>query len=527
MIVNIIVYPVIIISFVSSFFMLVARSNNLVSPIFGHTFVRVLSNSMSAYCPEVGRRFLKGDIAVVDTSSSTYQVGDVIAFYYHHDDEDNNQLFDLTKVETKQVEKLDENGNVVKDEFNETIYVNNSYYPVKNESGEVVFNTELYNSIINANVGDKFYYEDYQEYYTKIAPSENRDTLEQVVKANTSVYFHQIVQIKIDASGTIFYITKGTANSASDSYAIREDYVAGKYANTPSWLVSIISFCSSTEGMLILVVLPISIIVLVELLSVIEQINNILLEKKVINREIPFDTKECQKANIGLEMRETDKIYLYDVLPSEFKMDAYEFLWGCLEPSQNKKQQKIYATSKLAISVYDENNVTPYYMTWSEFFKSKRMKKLVAQTQIKAENNRYADVLNKEYQNYRKGEEPNEFDDTDKILKKDKLLKEEDKFAIDKNIYETKYGEKLKKSIDDKFDEINEKENKKSSNVKFKQPPKKPQTTKTKSNDIKLGIDKSKDTDKTNTKKQLPKKQPLSKENITKKQLPKKQPLKK
>ncbi len=504
--------------------MLVARSNNLVSPIFGHTFVRVLSDSMSVYCPEVGRRFVKGDIAIVDTNNSTYQVGDVIAFYYHHDPEDNNQLFDLTQVETKQVEKLDEYGNVVKDENDEVVYVENNYYPVKDENNEVIFNTELYNSIKNAKVGEKFYYEDFKEYYTKTEPSENRNTLEEVIKANTSVYFHQIVQIKIDASGTIFYITKGTYNAASDSYAIREDYVVGKYANTPAWFASLISFCSSTEGMLLLVVLPISIIVLVELLSVIEQINNLLLEKKVINREIPFDTKECEKANIGLEMRETDKIYLYDVLPNEFKMDAYEFLWGCLEPSQNKKQQKIYATSRLAISVYDENNVTPYYTTWSDFFKSKHMKKLVAQAQIKAENDRYADVLNKEYQNYREGENPNEFEDTDEILKKDKLLKEEDKFAIDKNIYDTKYGEQLKKSIDDKFEEISEKESNKQSISKSKKPPKKPLQsevdTKNKQSKVKSDI-------KTETKKLPPKKLLSNKEKTTKKQIPKKVPLKK
>ncbi len=524
LIVNIIVYPVIIISFVSSFFMLVARSNNLVSPIFGHTFVRVLSDSMSVYCPEVGRRFVKGDIAIVDTNNSTYQVGDVIAFYYHHDPEDNNQLFDLTQIETKQVEKLDEYGNVVKDENDEVVYVENNYYPVKDENNEVIFNTELYNSIKNAKVGEKFYYEDFKEYYTKTEPSENRNTLEEVIKANTSVYFHQIVQIKIDASGTIFYITKGTYNAASDSYAIREDYVVGKYANTPAWFASLISFCSSTEGMLLLVVLPISIIVLVELLSVIEQINNLLLEKKVINREIPFDTKECEKANIGLEMRETDKIYLYDVLPNEFKMDAYEFLWGCLEPSQNKKQQKIYATSRLAISVYDEKNVTPYYTTWSDFFKSKHMKKLVAQAQIKAENDRYSDVLNKEYQNYREGENPNEFEDTDEILKKDKLLKEEDKFAIDKNIYDTKYGEELKKSIDDKFEEISEKESNKQSISKSKKPPKKPLQsevdTKNKQSKVKSDI-------KTETKKLPPKKLLSNKEKTTKKQIPKKVPPKK
>ena len=524
-IVNIIVYPIIIISFFSSFFMLVARSNNLVSPIFGKTFVRVLSNSMSEYCPEAERHFVKGDIAVVQTKNVTYQVGDIIAFYYHHDDEDNAQLFNLTQIETKQVEKLDQNGNVVTDENGQTVYVENRYSPVRDDNGEVVFNTELYNSIINASVGEEFYYEEYKKYYQKTQAPEDRDTVEEVIEANTPVYFHQIVQIKIDASGTIFYVTKGTANSATDGYAIREDFVAGKYVSTPDWLASLINFCASTEGMLLLVVFPISIVVLVELLSVIEQINNLLLEKRVINREVPFDTKECAKASIGLEMRESDKIYLYDVMPGEFKLDVYNFLWGCLEESQNKKQQKIYATSKLATNVYDENNLEPYYSTWSDMFKSKRMKKQIAQAQVKAENDRYADVLNKEYQNYRDGENPYDFMDADEILKKEELAKEEDKFAHQKNIYDVKQGEKLKKSIDDKLEEINEKQTKlKTSSAKHKKPPKKPlQKTVEKANN--QNADKKINNNaKVETKKMPPKKVDVNKESTAKKQPPKKIP---
>ena len=62
---DIIVYPVILISFMSSFFMLVSKSKNVITPIFGHTLVRVLTNSMSKYCPEAERNFVRGDVVVL------------------------------------------------------------------------------------------------------------------------------------------------------------------------------------------------------------------------------------------------------------------------------------------------------------------------------------------------------------------------------------------------------------------------------------------------------------------------------
>lgn len=434
-IVNIIVYPILIISFVSSFFMLVARSSNLVSPIFNKTFVRVLSGSMSSYCPELQRSFKKGDIAIIKTGASMYNVGDVIAFYYYHDPADNKKLYNLTEVETKTLEKLDADGNCVLDKNDEKVYVVNDYCPVKDNNDVVIFNTNLLNKIENAEVGDEVYDEESNIRFTKAEPSENRVSLKDVVDANTKVYFHQIVQIKVDNSGTIFYVTKGTSNTDADSFEIREDFVVGKYANTPKWLANVISFCASTEGMLLLVVIPISIIVMIELLSVIEQINNILLEKKVINRQIPFDTKECEKANIGLEMRDLDKIYFYDVLPNEYKMDAYDFLWGCLKDVPSKKQQKKYALSKIAVSVYNVDNVAPYYKTWESLSKSKKFKALLDKTQIKAENDRYADVINKDYQNYKQGEQDMSIMSTDEVLKKETIISDK---KIDNNIYDNK-----------------------------------------------------------------------------------------
>lgn len=397
MIVDIIVYPVIIISFISSFFMLVAKSKNVVSPVFGHTFARVLSNSMSTYCPEAGRNFLKGDIAIIKTNLPEYRVGDVIAFYYFDDSADKKQLINLTDVTTKQQVQYDTNGKEVLDENGKVKYVTNKYAPVTDTDGKVIYDTALRDAIKNAKVGDKIINLNTNETFTKTSIPSNRKTLEHVQDSNASVLFHQIVQIKIDTSGTIFYITKGTSNASTDN-KVREDFVVGKYVNTPKWISDVVNFCASTQGMICLVVAPIAFIVLIELLSILEQVNNIILEKKVINREIPFDSKECEKANIGFEMREQDKIFYYDVMPLEYKSEVYDFLWGCLQDG-NKKNKTIFLASEKAVGVYNMKNPKKYYQFWRDFFKSKRMLNQIDKAEDRSLEEKYAEVLCIDYQN--------------------------------------------------------------------------------------------------------------------------------
>lgn len=468
MIVDIIVYPVIIISFLSSFFMLVAKSKNVISPIFGHSFVRVLSGSMSKYCPEANRNFLKGDIAMIRANLPKYEVGDVIAFYNYNDSADNLKLFDLTSYESSSVPELDKDGHEVKDDKGNVKYVTNRYAPVKDKNGNIVYNNSLYNSIVNTNVGGQFYDEQTAQTYTKVAPPKNRKTLKDVQNTNTQVNFHQVVQIKIDTSGTIFYVTKGTANAEKDSFEIRQDFVAGKYVNTPKWISSVINFCASTEGMIILVVAPISFIVLIELLSILEQINNILLEKKVVNREIPFDTKDCIKANIGYEMRDADKVYYYDVMPPDYKEDVFEFLWGCLKYSKNKKDIKVYDTAVVALSVYDMENPNLYYMAWSEMFKSKRSQMAIQNAQERSLKEKYADVLYVDYQNTKP-------EVIDEVAEQDENENNQPNKPIDVNA-------KLKE-IDEKLAMVNDKSNteKDDKTEKSKEQPKEQPTKTTKS----------------------------------------------
>ncbi len=390
-IVDIIVYPVIIISFMSSFFMLVAKSKNVLSPVFGYTFARVLSSSMSVYCPEAGRNFNKGDVVLIKVQNSMYKVGDIIAFYSYNDNADTLVKLDLTQIESGDEQVFDENGNPVLDEQGNITYRQNNYMPVENS-----FDEELYENVKNAQVGENILGTN----YIKSAVPQNRHDLDYVRdQSSTKVYFHQIVQIKIDTSGTIFYITKGTYNDSTET--VREDLVAGKYLPTAKWLTDVVSFCSSTEGMIALVVAPISFIVLVELLSILEQINNIILERKVIAREMPFDGKDCQKARIGIEMRDTDKIFYFDVMPKDYKDEVFDFLWGEFKNSEKQSERDQYDLASASLKVYNMKDPSRYYQLWKQSFDSLKEKQQVDIAQSRSKKEKYIDVACFEYRNER------------------------------------------------------------------------------------------------------------------------------
>ncbi len=393
-IVDIIVFPVIILSLCVSCFMLLSKSEKAITPVFGVAFARVLSNSMSRYCDEAHRSFYKGDICILRVNTS-YNVGDIIAFYNYTDSADSvYDKLELTKTITTTLPEKDENGNIIYNEDGTTKTYTNSYYPVKDENEKVVFNQTLLDAVKNTKDGEMI--EGTSE-YKKTSPS-NRMSVEQVSK-KADVYFHQIVQIKIDTTGKIFYVTKGSANNSTE--IVREDFVVGKYVTSSKWLSDFIGFCSSSLGLIILVIVPTSLIIMFESLSILEQISNIVLEKKVVSRAIAFDSKDCKKAKICDEMPYFNKIYLYDVMPKKYKPDLYEQLWGIYRDSHKKKQRKAFEVSKHAIDNFDVKNTQAYYDIWLEYYTANfRQKKIIA-AQNRAKKDRFNDVLMLEYQNFR------------------------------------------------------------------------------------------------------------------------------
>ena len=395
-IVDALVFPIIFLSLCVSSIMLISKQDRAITPIFGHAIVRVLSNSMSTYCEEAQRSFFKGDIAILEEKQS-YNVGDVIAFYDFKDTvDDYSKLMKLTTYSSQEVYEKDKNGNIIY-ENGEPKKITNNYVADKDENGNVIFNNDLLRHIQNTEVGNVIA----GTTYRKTTVPKNRTSRDKVDASKTRVIFHQIIQIKVDTNGTIFYATKGTHNGSPDTFEVRSDMVFGCYAKTSRWLSDFLGFCASSTGLIVLVIVPISIVILFESLSILEQINNIILERNVIARASLFDTKECEKAKIGSEMSYFNKIYLYDVMSNNYKNDLYKIIWGYYKNSDKKKDKDLYETSQLAVAKYQEGNTQKYYDIWLDFYNSKRKQQKILDAQKRAEQDRYQDVLIEEYQNYR------------------------------------------------------------------------------------------------------------------------------
>lgn len=374
-IVDVIIYPVLVLSFLSSFFMLIAKTDKYVPPIFGYSFVRVLSGSMR------NSGFKLGDVVFVkQTPTAEIRVGDIIAFH-NYSDPTITQLTSLYNGTTYQ-DVIKNISGLEKDGDNNFIFFENRRQDIK-----------------NLEIGQSYIRESDNRPLAKIEIPSGRLSTQQAIEKSGKVNFHMVVNIYVDQTGTTYYETRGTSNGSSDSAKVREDLVMGRYSDTARWLRDIIKFCSTTAGMLIIVVIPLSIVVLLEMLSVLEQINNILIERKVLNRAIKFDDKDVDKANVGIEMREFDKAYLYDIMPPEQKQKVFHFLWGYMQEVDNKKIKQTYQAALNAVAVYDFENPQAFWEKMMEQEKSESKRKKYQKARQQAEKEKFAEVEIKEYQN--------------------------------------------------------------------------------------------------------------------------------
>ncbi|MBO5022355.1 MAG: hypothetical protein J6C53_02625 [Clostridia bacterium] len=109
----------------------------------------------------------------------------------------------------------------------------------------------------------------------------------------TTIYFHKVYKITYDSYGDTWFYTYGTNNlksSNSDPNSVdieanykvdketRGDHVVGVYKE--SWLAGVIQFISSTQGMIILIIVPSAILLFTLLLNIIEIADQMIREKK-------------------------------------------------------------------------------------------------------------------------------------------------------------------------------------------------------------------------------------------------------
>lgn len=273
---DIFLYPVIIAAMIIGCVMIGTRSKSQTVSVFGISVVKVLSQSMVAAGYDVG------DVVILkSTDAKKIEVGDIIAFYNYRDPSDPS-----------------------KSKLGSPIDTNN---PPEVESDQRVCGT--------TNVND-------------------------AIKSEAMIVFHRIVAVYQASDGTRFFETKGDSNGYIDSTLIREDFVVGVDAGMPKWILNVFSFCFSTKGIVFLVIVPLGILIFFQLLEIFELISALMLEKKVLTLEVPFDSPESIKNNIGFEMREFDKVYFYDIMHDNRKSEVKDFLWGHLYDPQNRRERK-------------------------------------------------------------------------------------------------------------------------------------------------------------------------------------------
>lgn len=364
---DILLIPILLLAFFTSIMIFNQQKTHSVPMLFGIGLARVLSGSMSEYCDVAQRNFEVGDRVFIKKTTSL-KVGDVIAFYDYYDTVDTFTKFDLTKVEQKEEPKKDKDGNIITNEEGNIVYKTNYYSPITDENGNVIFNQLLLDSIKTTQVGSNFIVDGIE--YKKQAIPENRVTISQIQDKKISVKFHQIVQIKVDATGTLFYVTKGTHNASTDSTYIRSDLVVGKYVNTPKWISSVLSWMSSSMGMICLVCIPLGLLCILETLSLIEQVNFMMIEKKLLNGTAYWQDKEVQRLLKTDEMEKIVRIIYYANAPKEDREELRDVLWftkGKLTKKETIENQKVAKSWE----ILEKQGKREYLIYWKNNLKNK------------------------------------------------------------------------------------------------------------------------------------------------------------
>ena len=94
---------------------------------------------------------------------------------------------------------------------------------------------------------------------------------------DSSIIFHQVVDIQVDSQGYTWFQTQGTSNAAADKYT-RADYIVGIY--TDSGLAGFLEFISSSVGIIVLVVVPSCIVLFMLLLNIIDTVDKMIKQKR-------------------------------------------------------------------------------------------------------------------------------------------------------------------------------------------------------------------------------------------------------
>jgi len=135
------------------------------------------------------------------------------------------------------------------------------------EIGDKAFIKE--NKIENYKKGDYIAFFDYVDPNCSNPESVTKETVPSIKAKTSRIVFHEVLEIKKDINGKNWYITKGTNNQSIDGNIIYQEYIIGKHVKTSDSFLNFITFATSIKGVLLFVVLPCSIIVFKDCMTLI------------------------------------------------------------------------------------------------------------------------------------------------------------------------------------------------------------------------------------------------------------------
>jgi len=325
---DIIMWPIIILALCSSFFMLVHKREKKLTSIGGVSFVNILSGSMML------DGFDKGETVITKyTNPYKLELGDIIAFYSLNTKADENELNLVEKYEKEKGYSADFSQNKI-------------------ISGVSVKDYPKYKS---------------DKYYLNLAK-----------KTGRKIYFHRIIGIYISDDGELIFKTKGSSNYTPDIYLTRAELVVGKYVHTPNFLRSSITFCSSPLGMILLVCAPLCVLIFIQMVSLIDQITILSLERKLIGRKLTIYDKAVKDQLKGNQIEPYNKVYYYFIIEDSEKENVKNYLWKDILEGENLTENQIFELElvKKSEDLLKNNQFEEYWNQWIDNTSGKIQKQL-------------------------------------------------------------------------------------------------------------------------------------------------------
>jgi hypothetical protein len=333
--VDIVLYPLIILTILTSVISVTARDKKEIKSFFGYSIVTVLTPSMEA------GGFMVGD--VVFLKSKPIHLLRPAEFEVTLEENEEGKL-----VEVKTFSQL---GDVI------------AFYNFKNK----------YQPSLSALKKVDF---DNLPTPTEEQSLFPKDIKKQAVDAEVDVIFHRIIGVYMAKDGTYFFKTQGDSNKSDDNWFINENLVVGSYVKAAQPITDVLTYMVTPSGMFWAIIVPLAVIVFLQIIELMTIVFDIATEKKVLSGELPFDSEESLKANIGRDMMDYNKIYLYDITPIKDKESVKEFLWD-MNKKADKTKKEILNNEKVeqSLLLYEENR-DKFWDFWMSDKKGSKLEKL-------------------------------------------------------------------------------------------------------------------------------------------------------